>query len=37
MRRFFNQFWNLGTFEGRCALLSKYVVEVNNKMCYIKN
>lgn len=36
-KRFFNQFWNIGTFEGRCVLLSKSVVEVDKKRCYVKN
>lgn len=36
-RRFFNQFWNIGTFEGRCALIGKCVVEVDKKRCYVKN
>ena len=36
-KRFFNQFWNIGTFEGRCALLCKCVKEVEKKRCYTKN
>lgn len=36
-RRFFNQFWSMGTFAGRCALLINCVSEVPKKRSYSKN
>lgn len=36
-RQIFNMFWNIGTYEGRCAFINSCVNEIPKKRCYTKN
>lgn len=36
-RQIFNMFWNIGSYEGRCAFLNSCVNEIPKKRCYTKN
>lgn len=36
-RQIFNMFWNIGSYEGRCAFLNSCVNETPKKRCYTKN
>jgi hypothetical protein len=35
-RQIFNMFWNIGTYEGRCAFINSCVNEIPKKRCYTK-
>lgn len=36
-KRLFDQFWGVGSFEGRCVLITKCVKEIEKKRTYTKN
>jgi hypothetical protein len=36
-RQIFNMFWNIGSYEGRCAFLNSCINEAPKKRCYTKN
>ncbi|XP_072397229.1 uncharacterized protein [Diabrotica undecimpunctata] len=36
-KKLFTQFWTIGTFAGRCAMINMCVKEIPKKRCYTKN